>query len=180
MTIDRVIPLLAMVALTISNPALAQSAAEIVMVDDPYVRAMPPGQPNSGAFMAFVNRDSAAHAVVGASSPAAAVVELHTHTHENGMMKMRRIDQIDIPAHATTVLKPGGLHVMLIGLKHDLKVGASVGITLDFEDGSHTTLEAPVRKIGMEMKLMPMPMPMRPMAPMAPMPTPPMPMQGNY
>ena len=124
------------------------------MIHDPYVRAMPPGQPNSGAFMTFKNSDNSAHAVVDASSPVSNVVELHTHIHENGMMMMRRIEKIDIPANGETVLMPGGLHVMLIGLKHDLKVGQNIPVTLTFEDGSEKLFEAPVRKIMMNMKPM--------------------------
>ena len=149
----------AAVALTTSSALFAQSASESIMVHDPYVRAMPPGQPNSGAFMTFKNSDSSAHAVVEASSPVSKVVELHTHIHKNGMMMMRRVDKIDIPANGETVLKPGGLHVMFIGLKHDLKVGQNVPVTLTFEDGSKKDIEAPVRKIMMKMKKMPgMPM----------------------
>ena len=66
---------------------------------------------------------------------------------------MRRIDKIDVPANGETVLKPGGLHVMLIGLKQDLKVGQIVPVTLTFEDGSKKKIEAPVRKIMMKMKM---------------------------
>ena len=69
------------------------------------------------------------------------------------MMMMRRIDKIDVPANGETVLKPGGLHVMFIGLKHDLKVGQNVPVTLTFEDGSTKSFEAPVRKIMMGMKM---------------------------
>ncbi len=143
----------AAVALTTSSALFAQTASESIMVHDPYARAMPPGQPNSGAFMTFKNSDSSAHAVVSASSPVSKVVELHTHIHENGMMMMRRIDKIDVPANGETVLKPGGLHVMFIGLKHDLKVGQTVPVTLTFEDGSKKEIEAPVRKIMMKMKM---------------------------
>ena len=87
--------------------------------------------------------------IVSASSPAAGVVELHTHIHDNGMMKMRRIEKIDIPAKGQTVLKPGGLHIMLINLKNNLKPGQEVSVTLKFSDGSEKTFTAPVRKIQM-------------------------------
>lgn len=146
----------AAVALTTSSALFAQSASESIMAHDPYVRAMPPGQPNSGAFMTFKNSDGSAHAVVEASSPVAHAVELHTHLHENGMMMMRRIDKIDIPANGETVLKPGGQHIMFIGLRRDLKVGQNVPLTLTFEDGSEKSFEAPVRKIMMQMKPKPM------------------------
>jgi len=147
---------IAAIALTTSSALFAQSASESVMVHDPYARAMPPGQPNSGAFMTFKNMDSTSHAVVEAESPVSKVVELHTHVHEGGMMKMRRVDKIDIPANGETILKPGGLHVMFIGLKHDLKVGQKVPVTLTFEDGSKKAIEADVRMIKGMMKPMKM------------------------
>lgn len=132
------------------TPSFAGSASDLVSANDPYVRAVPPGQPNSAAFMTLENKDGAGHAVVNGSSPAAKVVELHTHIHKDGMMMMRRIDKVDIPANGKTELKPGGLHVMLIGLKQELKPGEMIPVTLEFEDGSKITLEAPVRKIMMK------------------------------
>ncbi len=122
-----------------------------IQIQHPYARAVPPGQPNSAAFMTLRNMGDADNAVVSASSPEAKVVELHTHTMEDGMMKMRRIEKIAIPAKGETVLKPGGLHIMLIGLKQQLKPGMKVSLTLNFTDGSETTVEAPVQQV---MKMM--------------------------
>lgn len=122
-----------------------------IQIQHPYARAMPPGQPNSAAFMTLRNMADKANAVVAASSPAAEVVELHTHTMDGGMMKMRRIEQIDIPAGGETELKPGGLHIMLIGLKEQLKPGMKIALTLKFADGSESTIEAPVQEIMQSM-----------------------------
>lgn len=132
----------------------AGTAADAVMIKDAYVRAVPPGQPNSAAFMMLMNKSGSDHAVVGGKSPVAKVVELHEHIHQNGMMKMRRIPRIAVKANNKAVLKPGGLHVMLIGLKRELKKGETVSLTLKFEDGSTKTVEAPVRSVmgGMKMK----------------------------
>ncbi len=124
-------------------------AGSAIMVSDPYVRAVPPGQPNSGAFMTLMNNGDAARSLVEARSPAAKVVELHTHVMEEGVMKMRRIDKIDIPAQGSTALEPGGLHVMMIGLTQDLKEGDKVSMTLVFANGEEQQVEAPVRKIQM-------------------------------
>jgi copper(I)-binding protein len=122
-----------------------------VQVQHPYARAVPPGQPNSAAFMTLHNHGDAANAVVSASSPAANVVELHTHIMADGMMKMRRVEQIEIPANGMTELKPGGLHIMLIGLKEQLKPGMKVALTLKFADDTETTIEAPVQEIMQSM-----------------------------
>lgn len=123
------------------------NAAESVVVESPYVRAVPPGQPNSAAFMTLMNHSDVEHAVVAAESPVANVVELHTHTEEKGMMKMRRIDKISVPGKNKAVLQPGGLHIMLIGLKQELIPGEKVSLILKFEDGSRKEIEAPVNKV---------------------------------
>jgi copper(I)-binding protein len=136
----------------LSTPLIAATtAADDVIVAEPYVRAVPPGQPNSAAFMQLQNNSTTKHAIIKAESPVSNVVELHTHINEGGIMKMRQIKQIDVPAQGTTTLKPGGLHVMFLGLKSDLKPGQSVPVTLIFEDGSKTTIHAQVRKMQMYM-----------------------------
>jgi copper(I)-binding protein len=123
------------------------AAAETLMVHDAYVRAVPPGTPNSAAFMSIHNAADGDHALVSAASPAAKVVELHTHTMEDGMMKMRRIEKIDLPAGKRVSLEPGGLHVMLIGLTQPLKEGDKVDLTLRFDDGSEQRVSAPVKSV---------------------------------
>ena len=111
----------------------AADAASYVTVTDPYVRAVAPGQKKSAAFMKLSNADNADHAVVSADSDAAGVVELV-------------IDRIAVPAGGKTILKPGGLHVMLIDLIQPLKPGEKVSVTLVFEDGSRKEVLAPVRE----------------------------------
>lgn len=120
-----------------------------VTVDDPYVRDVAPGQTVSAAFLQLNNTSAETRYIVNATSAVSKVVELHAHVHENGMMKMRRIEEIEIPANGKTVLEPGGLHIMLIGLHKPLKIDQKVSITLEFKNGNSQTVEAPVRKIMM-------------------------------
>jgi copper(I)-binding protein len=127
----------------------AGPAANGVEVRDAYARAVPPGQSNSAMFMQLTNDSGTDRAVVGAESPVCKAAELHTHIHQGGMMMMRRIDRIDLPAGKTVALQPGGLHVMLIGLKRLLVPGESVDLTLIFADGSRQLVKGPVRRIGM-------------------------------
>lgn len=128
---------------TLSAPAFAAD----VSVNDAYARAVPPGQPNSAAFMQITNNGDTAITVTGASTSAADVAELHTHTQDNGIMRMRRLDGIELPAGQTVSLQPGGLHVMLIGLEKNLSEGESVDLTLEFSDGSTEVLEMPVQPV---------------------------------
>jgi len=135
----------------LATATLGAQAAEIT-VGDPYARAVPPGQPNSAVFMTLANASKQDRALVGAESTAAGAVELHTHVNEDGVMKMRRIDKIAIPAGQTVALKPGGLHVMLIGLKENLEPGKEVHMNLLFDNGTKEHIMAPVRKIEMAPK----------------------------
>lgn len=153
MRINYLFPVLALGLGLPCGTALAQ-AVDDVAVEGAYVRAVPPGQSNSAAFMKISNQGAAAHALVGGSTPAAKALELHTHTMEGGMMRMRQVEKIDLPAGDTVSLQPGGLHLMLIGLQQKLVPMESVPITLRFEDGSEKTLEVPIHKLQMKMQPM--------------------------
>lgn len=132
-------------------PAFAQTTAQSLTVDDAYVRAPAPSAPSTGAFMVIRNGGTTDRRVVKAQSAAARVVELHTHLNEGGVMKMRPVADIAVEAGGETILKPGGLHVMLIDLRQPLMEGDIVPITLSFDDGSSVTVDAPVKKLQMTM-----------------------------
>ncbi|MCK6503038.1 copper chaperone PCu(A)C [Myxococcota bacterium] len=123
----------------------AEPAADAVHVADAWVRAMPPGSPNTGAFMSLHNAGSAPTAIVGASSDVAEKVELHTHVMEGGVAQMRPVERFELGADAMHELKPGGDHIMFIGLKGDLALGHDVAVTLRFADGSEQVVTAPVQ-----------------------------------
>ncbi|MCU7906219.1 MAG: copper chaperone PCu(A)C [Candidatus Thiodiazotropha sp. (ex Epidulcina cf. delphinae)] len=144
--------LLGLLLFTTGHPAMADSAGDVILVQDPYVRAVPPGQPNSASFMSLHNPGEQGHVLIGASSPVAEVAELHTHTMEGGMMRMRKMEKVELPGGGHVSLEPGGLHVMMIGLKQKLVPGEIVSLRLLFEDGSQLKVDAPVRKLQMRMK----------------------------
>ena len=122
------------------------AAADNIAVQDPYVRLAPPNAPATGAFMIIKNNGDQDVKVLKADNPASRVTELHTHLNEGGVMKMRPVPAIDIKAKGEAVLKPGGLHVMLIDLKAPMKEGDLVPITLTFDDGSSKKVDAKVVK----------------------------------
>lgn len=124
-----------------------------VDVQEPYARATPPSAPNSAAFMVLSNESDKALSLVEASTPVAGKVELHNHMMQDGMMQMRRVNVIDIPAHGSTELKPGGLHVMLFDLDMPLKEGETLPLTLTFSDGTEITREIPIRKVMADAKM---------------------------
>ena len=112
-----------------------------VKIEDPWVRGTVAGQMATGAFMAITAKEGAA--LVSASSPVAGVVEIHSMKMEDGVMKMRPIPKLDLPAGEAVQLKPGGYHVMLMDLRQPLKTGEFVLITLKLEgkDKATTTLD---------------------------------------
>jgi copper(I)-binding protein len=131
--------------LMISVGALAASA-DMVTVQEPYVRLAPPNAPATAAFMVLKNGGDKDVKVMKADNPASKLTELHTHINDNGVMKMRPVAAIEIKAKGETKLQPGGLHVMLINLKAPMKEGDVVPITLTFDDGSSKNVDAKVMK----------------------------------
>lgn len=132
------------------------ASAKGISVDSPYVREVPPGQMTSASFLILKNDSAKNIALIKASSDVAKNVELHEHVHEGGMMKMRQVKQIDVAANSATSLKPGGYHIMLIGLTRKIKAGDRVNINLEFDNGDKKTIKAEVKKImqGMMMNKM--------------------------
>jgi len=120
--------------------ALPAHAAD-VKIEDPWVRGTVVGQMATGAFMSITAKEGAA--LVSASSPVAGVVEIHTMKMEDGVMKMRPIPRLNLPAGEAVQLQPGSYHVMLMDLKQPLKTGEIVPITLKLEgkDKALTSLD---------------------------------------
>jgi hypothetical protein len=127
----------------VALPAWAQ-----VSVEQPWSRATPPGAKIGVGFMQLRNAGSAAERIVGASSPLAAKVEMHVTTREGDVMKMREATSFEIPARGTFELKPGGAHLMLIGLRMPLQKGDRVPLTLKLESGGVLEVELPVAAMG--------------------------------
>lgn len=124
----------------------AASQAQI-QVDAPWARATPPGARVAGGYMTIRNA-GAADRLVGASSPAAAKVELHVHINDNGVMKMREVRGYDVPAKGTLVLKPGGAHLMFVEIKRPLKEGEKLPVKLRFEKAGEVDAEFQVGGMG--------------------------------
>jgi hypothetical protein len=133
-------------AAVVAAPLSAQAQ---LAVKDAWVRASVPQQDTTGAFMTL--RSAEAVRVVGVRSPVAGMSELHETRIEQGVAKMLPVTAIEIPAGGSAELKPGGYHVMLMGLKQQVKEGESVPLTVLYEgkDGKRHSLEvkAPVRPI---------------------------------
>ena len=117
----------------LASAALAQAPAAAVKVEGAWARASVPGQKGTGAFMKLTALQGAR--LVGASSPAAGVTEVHEMKLDGDVMRMRAVPALDLPAGKAVELKPGGYHVMLLDLKAPLAKDSTVSLTLTFKDG---------------------------------------------
>jgi copper(I)-binding protein len=98
----------------------------------------------SAAYMVLRSRGGA-DTLLAVATDVAEVVELHTVERDGDIMRMRPVQQIEVPAGGTTALEPGGFHVMLIGLRRDLQAGDTIRLTLTFANAGDVLVEAPVR-----------------------------------
>jgi len=119
-----------------------------VTVAHPWARATPGGAKVGGAYLEVKAAAGRGDRLIGARTEAARVVELHSHTMEGGVAKMRRVDAIPIRGGASVILKPGGFHLMLADLKAPLKEGDLLKLTLVFEKAGEIEVEATVEPIG--------------------------------
>lgn len=106
-----------------------------VSIKAPWVRATAPAQKVAGGYMQISSTTNAT--LLKLTSPVASSVELHASTMENGVMKMRYLEQLEIPAGKVIEFKPGGYHIMLIGLKKQLVEGDKIPLKLLFADNSN-------------------------------------------
>jgi copper(I)-binding protein len=102
-----------------------------VTVKDSWVRGTTPAQKATGAFMEITSSEAAS--LLSAASPLAGVVEVHSMKMEDGVMKMRALPKLDLPAGKAVKLQPGGNHIMLMDLRQQMKKGDVVPITLKVE-----------------------------------------------
>ncbi|CAA2143569.1 copper chaperone PCu(A)C [Hyphomicrobium sp. ghe19] len=132
-------------------PALAEAhevTVKGVTVAHPWARATPEGQKVGAAFAEIKTDKDTSDRLIGVSSPVAANGEVHSMTMEGDVMKMRRLDGIDLKPGQSLVLKPMADHIMLLGLKEPLKEGDLVKLTLTFEKAGPIEVEGTVEAPG--------------------------------
>jgi len=118
----------------------------VIKIVNPWVRAVPPNMKNSALFMTIVNEGDEDDELIGVETDVAKMVQIHKTVNEKGVMKMLHVDKIEIHGHSKVELKPGGYHVMLMGLKKPLKEGEKVKVILVFKNSGKIQIEAPVKR----------------------------------
>ena len=128
-------------------PRIMTTASDSVQVDGAWARASA-GAATTGAAYVTLMGGMQPDALVGVSTPVAAMAEVHETSNDNGVMKMRPVEAVPISPHQMVTFKPGGYHIMLTGLKHPLAAGQSFPVTLTFAHAVSVTVEVQVRAIG--------------------------------
>jgi periplasmic copper chaperone A len=137
-------------AILLADPAAAARVYNKgpIQLRNPWTRATPPGAEIAGGYVEIRNSGKEADRLVAASSPAAARVELHVMSHEGGVMKMREAPGLEMPPRKLLTLKPGGPHLMLVGLKQPLLKGQHIPLMLRFERAGEVRVELEVQASG--------------------------------
>lgn len=125
--------------LCLSSPAFAEMMANKVQAFE-----TSEGMKNGAVFLTLKNTGDKDDALVAASSDVAARTELHEMSEIDGVMKMRKVEKIDVQADQSVELKSGGYHIMLMDLKKPLKAGENFTVTLKFASGEETEITANV------------------------------------
>jgi protein SCO1/2 len=136
--LGMIVTLFAFIPATIAQTDLS------LYVAGAWARPSTEGNDVSAAYLQITNRGDHDERLVSASTDAAHMTEIHTMQMHDDVMQMRRVEHIEIPAGETVVLRPGGLHIMLMGLTHPLIEGDTLALTLTFESGMTIQVEAQI------------------------------------
>jgi len=136
----------ALVALGAPAALAADAALGDLRIVKPYVLATPPGATTAGAYLTIENKGTRDR-LVGASSPAATAVEIHTMQNDRGVMKMRAVWQLEVPSRGRVALVPGGVHLMIVEPKAPLREHERFPIRLKFERAGSVDVEFEVEPL---------------------------------
>jgi copper(I)-binding protein len=117
-----------------------------VKVTDATVRLLPPGVPNTAAYFSIENSSDKNLVLIGASADFVSKAEIHNHILVDDMMRMEQQSEVVIEPRQSVQFAPGGLHIMLFGLKQPLLDGQSVTISLQTQDGESIIITANVAR----------------------------------
>jgi copper(I)-binding protein len=144
-----------LLAAVAARPAAADGAvAGDLTIENPWARASIGSAANGAAYMTVRNRGSTDDRLLAVRTPAARKVELHSHAAVAGVVKMRRVDSVEVPAGGTAAFEPEGHQaIMLLGLRAPLKEGESIVATVLFEKAGEVEVQLPVRRMkAMDLK----------------------------
>ena len=115
-----------------------------IRLDDAYSREMPPSASNMAVYLTISNVGSHGVSLESVSSDVAESAMIHRSTMENGMMTMEHLPELYIASRESIKLEPGGLHIMLVGLRRSLQAGDLIRLNLDFSNGVVLRVDVPI------------------------------------
>lgn len=125
----------------------AQAQTSTIKVNEPFARATNPGQSVGAGYLTIENTSASADKLTSASFAKSQSVQIHEMKMDGNKMLMRDIGSLVIPANGKVELKPGGYHLMLMGLTEPLKAGDTITVTLQFEKAGKVVIKMPVKMI---------------------------------
>jgi copper(I)-binding protein len=128
------------------HPSADKMAHKSIMLEQPWARASI-GK-NGAAYVTVINHGKSADNLIGVETKVAKRAQLHTHKNDGGIMRMRHIKSIPVPAEGSVTLKPGGHHIMMMGLTHKLKTDEEFPLTLVFEKGGKVKVQVKIKHAG--------------------------------
>ena len=117
-----------------------------INISNAWSRALPATAKNTAVFLTVNNNTKDAITLTGGHTDVAETLELHQHTHNNGVMQMRQLQTIDIAAGEKQQFSPGDYHIMLLGLKQPLLDGDNFELTLTTQRGINIKASVAVTK----------------------------------
>jgi len=140
----KICALAAAFIICLASAVLAQTGS--ISITDVWARAS--NLSTGVVYMTINNSGGTDDRLVAAQSPVAKTVQVHIEINDNGIEKMRQLRSIDVKSNSKATLAPGGIHLMLAGLKHHLKNGQSFPLTLTFEKAGKIEVKVAVKKAG--------------------------------
>ena len=138
-----------LLALAINGQVHAQIPdAKSIVIDHPWARATPAGAKTGAAYMTLINNGDSGDRLLAAKTPVADSVQFHSVSEENGVSRMREMRAVEVPPGGKVTFSPGGMHIMVVGLKQPLKEGQTFPLSLTFEKAGKVEVTVFIAKVG--------------------------------
>src|SRR5258705_3768238 len=135
--------------LLLGGQAYAQTSGQnTIVVERPWARATPAGAKNGAAYVTLINNGNASDSLLSATTPVAEKVQFHSASEEHGVAHMREMQAVEVAPGARVTFSPGGMHIMVVGLKQPPKEGQTFPLSLTYKKAEKGEVSGAVAKVG--------------------------------
>ena len=138
----------AMLVVLLTGGCSRNQPVEPVVVENGIMGQLPPGQKVAAVYLRIANNTEADLVINYVHTPIASEVEVHRNSYQDGVMRMRQVNHVRVPAQEALLFEPGGYHFMLMGIEQDLELGETFDLTIEFEGGITVTTPITVKPLG--------------------------------